>query len=209
MSFTDVAVSALVQALVLGGVPFLVYAVYQRWRHRRSFAESARRAGLQVGERRYVRIAVALAILGNLVLILVVRSLSLSLDPFTRQGAAQQPFVGLGFTVAAITLAFLHGAEQTGFPEELLFRGLIAGSLSRRLSLAWANLVQATIFLLPHLLILMVMPEVWFILPVVFVGALTFGWLRIKSGSILGATIMHASGNMTMALLVATGTGTP
>jgi len=39
--------------------------------------------------------------------------------------------------------------------------------------------------------------------PIVFVGALTFGWLRIKSGSIIGSTLMHASGNMTMALLVA------
>jgi membrane protease YdiL (CAAX protease family) len=67
----------------------------------------------------------------------------------------------------------------------------------------WANVFQALIFLLPHFLILLVMPEMWFVLPLVFFGALTFGWVRIKSGSILGSWLMHASGNIAMALLVA------
>jgi hypothetical protein len=39
---------------VLGGVPLLVYVVYQRVRHQRSFEESARRAGLQLGASRYL-----------------------------------------------------------------------------------------------------------------------------------------------------------
>ena len=56
-------------------------------------------------------------------------------------------------------MAFLNGAVQTAFTEELLFRGLIAGSLSRRLPVLWANLAQAAIFFLPHLLILLVVPE--------------------------------------------------
>ena len=62
---------------------------------------------------------------------------------------------------------------------------------------------QAAIFLLPHLAILSFAPELWGILPIVFVGALMFGWIRIKSGSILGSWLMHASGNVTMALMVA------
>jgi membrane protease YdiL (CAAX protease family) len=37
----------------------------------------------------------------------------------------------------------------------------------------------------------------------VFVGALVLGWIRIKSGSIIGSTLIHASGNITMALMVA------
>jgi len=43
----------------------------------------------------------------------------------------------------AIALAFLNGVVQTAFAEELLFRGLIAGSLSRHLSSGWANFAQA------------------------------------------------------------------
>ena len=106
----------------------------------------------------------------------------------------------------AITMAYLNGVVQTGFTEELVFRGLIAGSLSRRLPIVWANVSQAGIFLLPHVLILKFAPEMWPILPVVFAGALVFGWIRIKSGSIVGSWLMHASGNVTMALMVASRT---
>ena len=62
---------------------------------------------------------------------------------------------------------------------------------------------QALLFLLPHLLILRVAPELWPVLPLVFAGALLLGWIRIKSGSIVGPWLMHVSGNVTMALMVA------
>jgi membrane protease YdiL (CAAX protease family) len=104
-------------------------------------------------------------------------------------------------------MALLYGVLQTGFPEELLFRGLIAGSLARRLTGAWANLLQALIFLAPHLLVLRIMPEMWWILPIVFAGAVFVGWLRIRSGSIIGPWLIHASANVTMCLSVAARTG--
>ena len=100
-------------------------------------------------------------------------------------------------------LAILNGVVQTALAEELLFRGLIAGSLSLRLPVVWANVLQKLIFLLPPLLILLAMPEMWGLLPLVFVGALLFGWMRIKLGSIIGPWLMHASGNVTMALSIA------
>ena len=92
---------------------------------------------------------------------------------------------------------------KTGFTEELLFRGLIAGSLSRRLSLVWANVVQALIFLAPHLLLLFIMPEMWRLLPIVFIVSLFKGWLRIKSGSIIGPWIIHGCVNTAMGIIVA------
>ena len=92
---------------------------------------------------------------------------------------------------------------RTRFPEELLFRGLIAGSLSRRLPLLRANLGQAVIFLVPHLFVLTVMPELWGILPVIFAGSLLWGWVRIKSGSIIGSWLMHAAGTVAICLSVA------
>jgi len=76
-------------------------------------------------------------------------------------------------------LALLYGVVQTGFSEELLFRGLIAGSLARQL------------------------PEMWGILPIVFVGALFAGWLRMRSGSILGPWLIHATANVTVTLSLA------
>ena len=204
MSLIDAALSAFLQAAVLGGVPLFVYVLYQKLRHKRPLAESARRAGLQIGSPRYLLYSVAFALGGIAIIVLIFAVWPQSLAPFTRVGSAQRWFVGLGFNLRTIVLAVLSGGVQTGFAEELLFRGLIAGSLSRRLPVFWANVLQASIFLLPHFLILLVMPEMWIALPVVFVGALTFGWLRIKSGSILGSWLMHASGNIAMALIVAT-----
>jgi membrane protease YdiL (CAAX protease family) len=203
MSLIDAAVSAFLQAAVLGGVPLLGYIIYQKLRHKRALEESIRRAGLQLGKPRYLVYSLAFALLGICLIVLIFVIWSPSLEPFTRKGAAQRPFVGLGFSMSAIVLALLNGGVQTGFAEELLFRGLIAGSLSRRLPIVWANVFQAFIFLVPHFLILLVMPEMWPILPLVFLGALIFGWVRIKSGSILGSWLMHASGNITMALIVA------
>ncbi|MGA2475263.1 MAG: CPBP family intramembrane glutamic endopeptidase [Terriglobia bacterium] len=105
-------------------------------------------------------------------------------------------------------MALVYGVVKTGFTEELLFRGLIAGSLSRRLPPLWANPLQALIFLIPHLLVLKVMPEMWSILPVIFVIALFVGWVRIKSGSIIGVWVIHASVNVAICLSVAIRTAT-
>ena len=204
MSLSDAAASALLQLALIAGVPFLGYWTYQRWRHRRTLAEVARRAGFQLGDPRYLLYSVAFA-LAAVAILLIWRP---PLEALTRQGSAQHQFVGQGFGLRAITLALLNGVIQTALAEEVLFRGLIAGSLARRLPLFWANLSQAAIFLLPHLAILSFAPELWGMLPIVFAGALAFGWIRIKSGSILGSWLMHASGNVTMALMVAVRTST-
>lgn len=195
----DAAASAFLQATILSGVPFLGYFIYQKRRHSRSFSEIVKRVGLQRCPGRYLAYSIGFALAGVVIIVIW----SPPLEVFSRQGSAQRQFVGLGFTMPAIVLAVLNGVVQTAFAEELLFRGLIAGSLSRRLPVLWANLLQALIFLLPHFLILLVMPEMWGLLPLVFVGALVFGWMRIKSGSIVGPWLMHASGNVTMALSIA------
>jgi membrane protease YdiL (CAAX protease family) len=199
LSLSDAALSALLQVLLVGGAPLLGYFIYQKWRHTRTFAEVTQRAGLQLGTPRYLVYSLAFGLAGALLLVVW----SPPLDLLIGQGSAQHQFVGLGFGMPAITRAFLNGVVQTAFAEELLFRGLIAGSLSRRLPFVWANVLQALIFLLPHLLILLVASGLWPVLPAVFVGALLFGWIRIKSGSILGSWLMHACGNVTMALMVA------
>ncbi len=95
---------------------------------------------------------------------------------------------------------------KTGFCEELLFRGLIAGSLARRMPLWWANMLQAAIFLAPHLLVLIARPQLWMLLPAVFAGGLLSGWLRIKSGSIVGPWLIHGTLNTATCLYVAAGT---
>jgi membrane protease YdiL (CAAX protease family) len=199
----NAAVSALVNLLVLAFFPFLLYFVWQKWRHKRGFRECAQRAGLQIGETRYIGYSLAFAF----VVIAIIVIWPPPLEPFLRSGSPQRVFRGLGISGPAILMAILYGVVKTGFTEELLFCGLIAGSLSRRFSLFWANLGQALIFLIPHMLVLRIMPEMWVILPIIFAGALFQGWVRIKSGSILGAWLIHASANVAICLSVAVRTG--
>jgi membrane protease YdiL (CAAX protease family) len=199
MLLADAALSALVNLLLFAGIPFFLYFAYQKWRHKRSFREISRRAGLQLGAPRYIAYSLAFAFASILILVVWPPPL----EPFIRVGSPQQPFVGLGLGGPAIPMALLYGVVKTGFPEELLFRGLIAGSLIRRLPILWANLGQALIFFIPHLLVLNVMPEMWPILPVILAGSLFLGWVRIKSGSIIGSWLIHASVNVAMCLNVA------
>lgn len=193
------AVSALFNVLVLAGLPFLVYWAWHRFRHKRKLAEVMRRAGLQVGDLRYVGYCALIAAVGVAGLLAWPPSLEAQLE----EGSAFRAFGGLGWSGTSLGLALFYGVVKTGFAEELLARGLIAGSLSRRMSLAWANLVQALIFLAPHLLLLLVASEFWMAMPLIFAGALLAGWARIKSGSILGPWLIHAAVNVTTCLSVA------
>jgi membrane protease YdiL (CAAX protease family) len=198
------AISALANLLVLAGIPFLFYFLYEKWRYKRTFAEIAQRAGFRLGEGRYIGYSLVFALAGIAVLV----TWPPPLEPFLRVGSPQQAFRGLGLGGPAIAMALLYGVIKTGFTEELLFRGLIAGSLSRRLSLVWADVLQALIFLLPHFLVLRIMPEMWRILPIIFASALFMGWVRIKSGSIIGSWLIHASANIVICLSVAVRTAT-
>jgi membrane protease YdiL (CAAX protease family) len=203
MPVANAAMSALLNLAVLGGLPFLVYFTYQRSRYKRGFREIARRAGLQLGGGRYLGYSLMAAVATVAVLVVWPPPL----EPFLREGSPQRAFDGLGISGQAIAMALLYGVVQTGFAEELLFRGLIAGSLARRLPAGQANLLQALIFLAPHLLVLLVMPEMGWVLPLIFAGALFAGWLRFRSGSILGPWLIHATANVAVCLSVAARTG--
>ena len=73
------------------------------------------------------------------------------------------------------------------------------------MSLWAANVLQTLIFFVPHLLMVVYLaPDLWVILPRLIIGSLFMGWVRMKSGSILGPWMMHAAGNTTVAMLVAT-----
>src|SRR5262249_51544508 len=145
----DAVLSAVANLVVFAGLPLFCYFAYHKLRYKRAFTEIARRAGLQLGELKYIAYSAVFAAASAVVLLIWPPML----EPLTREGSPQHPFVGLGLGGSAIAMALLYGVVKTGFPEELLFRGLIAGSLSRRLSLWWANLAQTLIFFLPHLLV--------------------------------------------------------
>lgn len=191
-------INAVVNVLILAGIPFLGYYLFHRWRRQRGFPEVARRAGLQGLELRYLGYSLAF----SAVAVALLMVWGPPLEAVVREDSPQRHFVGLELG-PAVVMALLYGVVKTGFSEELLFRGLIAGSLSRRLSLGWANLWQSLIFLLPHLPLAVLAPEMRGFLVVIFAGAFFLGWLRIKSGSIVGPWLIHAALNTATCLSVA------
>lgn len=119
-----------------------------------------------------------------------------------QEGSAYAGVAGLGLTAESVALVVLYGVVKTGFTAELGLRGSMAGSLARRLPAAWANVAQATLFLLSHLTILLIALNAWPFLLLVFGTGLLLGWSRIASGSILGPWIVHAPVNVAAAMLV-------
>jgi membrane protease YdiL (CAAX protease family) len=115
-------------------------------------------------------------------------------------------FLVLGMPGMALSMAFLNGVVQTGFSEEVLFRGIIAGSLSRRLPLLWVIVGEphpSVVVLAATSSCAYIMPEIWLLLPIIFLAALFLGWTRVRSGSILGPWMVHASANVAICLSIA------
>lgn len=194
-----IAGTALFNLIVLAGLPLLGYIIFHKWRKKRQLGEVLRRAGLQIGDARYIGYCLIMALVAVTALLLWPPALEM----YSREGSAFRPFVGLSLGGPAIVAALLYGLITTGFTEEVLFRGLITGSLSRRLPLIYANLIQMLIFFIPHAFLLKVASEFWVTLPLICAGALFVGWVRIKSGSIVGPWLLHATINITICLSVA------
>lgn len=153
-------VDTMVNLVILVVIPLLPYYVYHRRRHQRRLGEVLHRAGLQWGELTYLwHAVVAVTVICGWVWLFPP-----DLDVFTREGTTQHGFAGAGLSLEVISAALLYALVQTGFAEEFLFRGLITGSLSRRMPVLRANLIQSMIFLAPHLFLLFIMPEQWSLL---------------------------------------------
>lgn len=178
--------------LVLYAIPSVVYFLMQSSRKRLGRARAAERLGATWGTGRdYVR---ALALLIPLA---VVGYVAIAVIPAS---AMETP----GVSVAAVTSVWTGVAVLArALGEEILFRGLIGGVLFRRLGFVRGNLVQAAVFLVPHLLLLLVDPALWPILPVQFVAGLLLGWLRHRSGSVVPGTLVHAVANIGAGLIAA------
>lgn len=201
----DVSSDAIANLVLLTFLPFFIYFAFQKWRGKRGVRDIIQGVGLQLGEVKYIGYSVLVAI----VIVAYFVFWPPDAEAFTRDNSSQSHFDGLGLNAMSISMALIYGVIATGFCEELLFRGMIAGSLSRKLPFLWANIIQAGIFLLPHLAaLLFIMPELWAILLLVFAGGLLAGWLRIKSGSIIGPWLIHATANVAMSLHVAIQTAT-
>jgi uncharacterized protein len=90
--------------------------------------------------------------------------------------------------VARVRLALLLVALLVPVIEELVFRGLLLGGLSRHLGFGWANALQAALFAVIH--------DDPRRLPFYFAMGLTTGWLTRKTKSLAPAIALHALNNL-------------
>jgi membrane protease YdiL (CAAX protease family) len=176
--------------------PSAVYAFISWWRFRLSGSEIASRLGLRVGQKK----GYLAGILGAMPAAMWGALASRGTSSF--HGSMIAPFIGAKPALSVLGSICVYGVLATSAPEELLFRGLIAGALFRRLPFWKANVIQATIFLVPHLLILLVAPKLWFSVALIVPLGLFLGWLRQSSGSIGPCIIVHAASNLAGALAV-------
>ncbi len=80
----NVAAGTVINLVIFVGLPLLLYSIYHKWRHKRGLVEILRRAGLQLGEVRYIGYCLLLA-LAIVVLMLIWPP---ALEPMLREGSA-------------------------------------------------------------------------------------------------------------------------
>jgi uncharacterized protein len=109
------------------------------------------------------------------------------------------------FLVIAATLGLIGGVFS-GLGEEIGWRGLFVPELAKKLSYPKAMLVSGVVWTLWHFPLLFFsdynMPGIpkWYaglMFAVMVIGiSFVFGWLRLKSGSLWTAAVLHASHNL-------------
>ena len=109
--------------------------------------------------------------------------------------AEQQEVITMFEDASDTSLALLafSVAILTPFAEELLFRGFIIGMLLKRYSDTQAIVISSLIFAIAHEPIAMVLA---------FGGGLLYGWVRVRTGSILPGMIAHAIWNGVITVIV-------
>jgi membrane protease YdiL (CAAX protease family) len=109
-------------------------------------------------------------------------------------------YAGWTLSVTSFLLVWLREAIYVALGEEILFRGFLGGWLVRRLGFARGNTVQAFVFLLPHLLLLLVSRSLWPVIIVQLIAGWLLGLLRYRSHSILPGWLAHSLTNALGAL---------
>jgi membrane protease YdiL (CAAX protease family) len=181
-------------------IPVLVYAALRHWRSRESWAEIQTKLGLRLGARAGYAWALGLCLVAVAATWVVLHTLPPSVLHDPRTTNAQSAHLTLG--PVTVLLVLVQQLLFVAFGEELFFRGFLGGWLVRRLGFQVGNAIQATLFLLPHTLLLLVSAAFWPLLIVQWLMGWINGWLRTWSGSCGPGLLVHTVAN-TAALILA------
>lgn len=177
---------------VLFCVPTIVYVIVQSRGQERPLRSAMARAGVSGGSPSAYGWALLL-----LVPLVLTGWLAIVLVP---SAVLETP----GVAVAQLTSATAAiGIVLRAAGEEIFFRGLLAGVLIRRLGFGWGNLLQAVLFLIPHLVLLLVDVRLWPVIPVQFAAGWLLGWLRHQTGTFVPGAAVHAIADVLAGLIAA------
>jgi membrane protease YdiL (CAAX protease family) len=183
--------------LIMFGIPSLIYVAVRR-RHGEKRNEIFGKIGWQGSRPIYF--------LWSLGVMIIIGGLGWSAFRTVPSEVLQNPdinisdYTGWTLSVTSFLLVWLREAIYTALGEEIFFRGFLGGWLVRRLGFAIGNAVQALVFLLPHLLLLLVSRSLWPIIIVQLIAGWLLGWLRYRSNSILPGWFAHSLANAIGAL---------
>lgn len=179
------------QTLILA-MPSLAYIVVlrvrgQTWRHVLSLV------GCQGTSIRYLFIGLSIGVIPGVFTFLYSQSIPIEILESPKIATSQ--YAGWSPSLATFVAVLLREAFFTALGEEIFFRGFLGGWLIRRFGFFVGNLLQAIVFLLPHLFLLTVSITLWPILIAQFIAGWLYGWLLYESGSILPSWIAHSLSN--------------
>lgn len=183
--------------LIVFSIPSLIYVAVRRWRGEK-WKDVFGKIGWQGSQPIYF--------LWSLGVIILVGGLGWLAFQAVPSEVLQDPninisdYTGWTLSVSSFLLVWLREAIYIALGEEIFFRGFLGGWLVRRLGFAIGNIIQALVFLLPHLLLLLVSKSLWPILIVQLIAGWLFGWLRYRSNSILPGWLAHSLTNAIGAL---------
>ncbi len=183
--------------LLLFSIPSLIYFIFQT-RRGETWRSVLKNLGLERSNSFIYLEGVGIAIAAGALM-----WLALCMVP---SSALESPMVsvsaysGWSLTLSSFMFALLREAFYVALGEEVFFRGMLGGWLVRRFGFKRGNTMQALIFLLPHLLLLLVSLSFWGIIVVQFIAGWAIGWLRSKSGSIFPGWLAHSLMNALGAL---------
>ena len=176
-----------VSTTLLFGIPVVIYAVVRR--RRDSWNAIYSKLSLTRGTPAYYLLAVFLAALG---VVIYYPTVELLLPPEALR-VDFTPYAGLEISVVTFVIAFFNEAFTVALGEELFFRALLGGWAMRRFGFLAGNTLQSSLFVLPHLLVLIERPGVWpLVLVVPLVVGWINGWLMHRSGSIWPGWFLHS-----------------
>jgi len=197
--------SAIAQVLLFGLLPFVTYTIM--YKRMKGFFKYI---GLIIPVKKTIHLSIVVAIIG------IINGTVFALfcpevrELMTMQGTVAGNLKSAGMSCNTIITLIIIAFIQTSLSEEILFRGFIAKRLIALLGYSAGNLIQAIVFALTHVLLLLGIaePDYPFLVFVFFFSG-TMGYLlgyvkeKVGNGSIIPGWIAHGLANSVSFYLVA------